>query len=359
MKILVYPFQKLAREHLQAWSDLQLASTDCDSAYFRPEFNRLAAEVGRPVKVGVMEVGGQPVGFFPFEPGSLGTAHPVGRRISDFHGALVAPGIEWSGEQLLRGCGLRRFCFDHLPVSQTPLLTDPYTIEPSPIIDLSGGMPGYLEALRARGEKMFAKTLKNRDKTEREFGPVRFCMHEPTAAALDACFTWKSEQYERTGAFNAFKSPWVVQLLRRISATDEPHFKGAVSTLYVGDQLVAVHVGMRTATVLHYWFTAHDQEHPCGRFTPGLQLLTSVIQGAGDAGIRKIDLGKGDFRYKREFGTGASQVAEGVCGGASVAATVHRSLSDTRRWLRKSAETAGLATPVRWYRQMRDWLVMR
>lgn len=359
MKIRVYSMNKLAREHWQAWSDLQIASADCDSPYFRPEFHALAAEAGRPVNVGVMELHGQPVGFFPFETGTFGTALPVGLKLSDFHGVVTAPGLKWSGPQLLRGCGLRRFCFDHLLPSQTPLLGENFTLEPSPIADLSGGFAAYLEALRARGEKEFQRILKKREKLEREFGLVRFCLHEPTAAAIDACLAWKRAQYERTDALNVFKAPWAVKLLRRIAASDEPHFKGAVSTLYVGDELVAVHVGMRTASVLHHWFPAHNAGHACINYSPGLQLLAAMIEDYAASGIRRIDFGKGDYRYKRDFGTGAVDVAEGTCGNVAFATAIFRSLDDTRSWLRSGAESAGLTAPVRWYRQMRDWLAMR
>ena len=359
MKIRVYPIERLPAGLLQAWSDLQLSSADCDSPYFRPEFHQLAAAVGRPVHVGVMEQADRPVGFFPFETGAFRTASPVGLRLSDFHGALVAPGIEWSGAQLLRGCGVRRFRFDHLPTNQVALLGERYATAPSPLIDLGGGFESYLEALRARGEKEFQRTLKKRDKLERELGEVRFTLHETTEEAIHACLAWKAAQYERTGAVNVFKFPWVVDLLKRIAMCDESHFKGAVSTLRVRGELVAVHIGMRTNSVLHHWFPAHNPDHACNKYSPGLQLLAAMIEDFAACGIRRIDFGKGDFPYKRSFGTGATDVAEGVCGDTAMGRVIHRSLRDTRSWLRKTAESAGLTTPVRWYRQMRDWLVMR
>jgi CelD/BcsL family acetyltransferase involved in cellulose biosynthesis len=359
MKTRVYPIERLPSDLLQAWSALQIASADCDSPYFRPEFHQLAAEVGRPVKVGVMEEAGRPVGFFPFETGAFGTALPVGLRLSDFHGALITPGVEWSAAGLLRGCGVRRFHFDHLPTNQTAWLGTHYVTARSPIVDLSGGFEGYLESLRVRGEKEFQRTLKKRDKLERELGEVRFCLHEPTTEAIDACLAWKAAQYERTGALNVFKSPWAVELIRRIAASDQPHFKGSVSTLRVRDELVAVHVGMRTDSVLHHWFPAHNADHACNKHSPGLQLLAAMIEDFAGSGICRIDFGKGDFSYKRSFGTGATEVAEGVCGDTALGTTIHRSLRQTRSWLRKTAESAGLTTPVRWYRQMRDWLVMQ
>jgi len=359
MKIRVFPFRRLSPEHVSAWSEIQMASAECDSPYFRPEFHQLAADVGRPVMVGVMEQGDRPVGFFPFERGSFGAALPVGLRLSDFHGAIVAHGVEWSGRELLRGCGLRRFVFDHLPTTQSPLITGPALVEPSPLIDLTPGFAAYRQQIKQRGEKELERTIKKREKMERELGPATFRFHEPVDAAINACVQWKTAQYERTGVLNVFRSPWVVDLLRRIARSDWPHFSGSVSTLYVGEELVAVHVGMRTASVLHHWFPTHNVEHSCVKHSPGLQLLVAMIEASAESGIHRIDFGKGEYRYKRDFGTGASEVAEGICGGGAMELALARSMKGARSWLRNTAERAGIVTPVRWYRQMRDWLVMR
>jgi CelD/BcsL family acetyltransferase involved in cellulose biosynthesis len=359
MKIRLYPLRRLAREHLAAWSEMQLAHAQYDSPYFRPEFHQVAAEVGRPVMVGVMEQGGRPVGFFPFEKSSFGTALPVGLRLSDFHGAIVADGIEWSASQLLSACGVRRFVFNHLPVNQQAFLPSATAIEPSPVIDVSRGLAGYQEELRNRGEKELPRVVKKRERGERELGPLRFCYHDPRPELIDACFAWKSRQYERTGALNVLRSPWVPDFLRRIARWDSPPFAGSVSTLHWNDELVAVHLGMRSATVLHQWFPTHDPDHACVRYSPGKQLLLGMIEGAAAAGMRRLDLGKGDYDYKRQFATGASEVAEGICGGGSWERTVSRSVKEARQWLRRTAETSGFTSPIRWYRHMRDWLVMR
>lgn len=359
MKIRVFPWKRLSQEHLAAWSAIQLASPECDSPYFRPEYHQLAAEVGRPVMVGVMEDGDRPVGFFPFERSSFGTGSPVGLRLSDFHGAIVAAGTKWSGNQMLRACGLRKFMFDHLPASQRQFLTGPARFEPSPFADLHAGYGPFREQLRQRGEKELEKTLKKRAKMEREVGPAQFLALDTAPAAFDACIAWKSLQYERTGALNVFRTPWVVDFLRRIASFTSPYFSGAVSTLSINHELLAVHVGMRTHRVQHHWFPTHNADHPCVRYSPGLQLLAEMLEACANAGIQRIDYGKGDYTYKRSFGTGSHEVAEGICGGGTLDKVFTRSVNNARSWLRKTAKVPGLATPVRWYRSVRDWAVMR
>jgi CelD/BcsL family acetyltransferase involved in cellulose biosynthesis len=346
MKIRVFSFHRLPAEHLAAWSELQLASAECDSPFFRPEYHALAAEVGRPVMVGVMEEGDRPVGFLPFELGASCTGLPVSLKLSDFQGAIVAPGVAWSGHRLLKGCGLRTFHFDALLATQAPLLTGPVNVEPSHLADLSAGYEAYRAGLRARGETELERTLRKQAKLDHEVGPVRLCIEHADPAVIDRCLRWKIAQYERTGARNAFRDAWAVELVTRIARTQTPHFAGTVSVLYVADEPVAVHLGMRTATVLHYWFPAHDVTHRALRYSPGLILLAAMIEHFARTGIRRLDFGKGDYRHKREFGTGERWVAEGACGNSRL-----------RTWLRTTAEGAGLAAPVRWYRQLRDGAV--
>jgi CelD/BcsL family acetyltransferase involved in cellulose biosynthesis len=359
MKIRVFPFDRLSHEHLDAWSAIQLANCECESPYFRPEFHQLAAAAGRPVMVAVMEAGDRPVGFFPFEKGNFGTALPVAAKLSDFHGAIVAPGTAFSASELLRACGLRRFKFDHLLETQRAFITAPVETANSLAIDLTSGFDVYRNELKRRGQKELERTIKKRNKLEKELGPVRFCIHEPSPEATTACLNWKSAQYERTGALNVFRTPWVVDLLGRIASSAGPYFFGAVSTLYVGDELVAVHVGMRTASVLHHWFPAHDAAHPGVKHSPGLQLLAAMIEDFAAIGIRRIDFGTGEYGYKQDFANANSRVVAGTCGPASLGSAVSRSLQGTKTRLRNAAQQAGLETPLVWYRQMRDWLAMR
>lgn len=359
MKIRVLPIRRLAAEHVQAWSEIQLQQSEFESPYFRPEYHQLAGAVGRPVFVGILEQGGEPVGFFPFERGAFGTGHPVGRRLSDFHGAIVATGTPWSGDELLRACGLRRFCFQHLLAQQTPLLNQPTVAQPSPVADLAQGYAAYRAELKLRGQNELERTVKKGQKTQRDIGTVQFTFHDTSAAVWQACLQWKAAQYERTGAFDVFRYSWVSEFLQRIIACESPHFAGCVSALRVNEQIVAVHIGMRSSRVLHHWFPSHDPEHPCAKYSPGLQMLVGMLEGAAAAGLQRLDFGAGDYRYKRDFSTSSKEVVEGECGAGILPLAVGRTLQDTRQAIRRAAESGGLDAPVRWYRNMRDWLVMR
>ena len=78
MNIRLIPAEQLTPEHVAAWADIQRAEAALDSPYFRPEFTQAVAAVRGDVEVGVLEEGGEPVGFFPFQRGRGNVARPVG-----------------------------------------------------------------------------------------------------------------------------------------------------------------------------------------------------------------------------------------------------------------------------------------
>ncbi len=62
------------------------------------------------------------------------------------------------------------------------------------------------------------------------------------------------EQRCRTKTFDILQIDWVLVALERIRTTDTPEFADVMSALYVKDDLIAAHLGMRTTTVMHHWF---------------------------------------------------------------------------------------------------------
>ena len=82
-----------------------------------------------------------------------------------------------------------------------------------------------------------------------------------------------------------------------------------MSTLYVGEELVAVHLGLRSDSVLHWWFPAYDRKYQA--YSPGLILLHSLLRQCNEHGITRLDLGKGAERYKAQYKTGDLTLAIG------------------------------------------------
>jgi len=324
MKINVIPAGRLSPDQVSAWGRLQSANPTLDSPFFRPEFTQAVAAVRDDVDVAVLEEADRPVGFFPFHPGRFQVGLPVGYPLSDFQGVIAGYDLAWDPKHLLRGCRLKGWRFNHLLACQAPF--GPYHCVPadSPYMDLSRGFAAYVQEREAAGCDQFRNVRRKARKAEREIGPVRFEMHTDDQRVFHALLAWKTSQYRRQKATNYLAPAWSVALLENLRSsrvsdpggawlsqeTGQKVFSGVLSALYVGNRLAAAHLGMRSFGVLHFWFPAYDPE--LGKYSPGLVLLVEMARAAAARGIRRIDLGRGNERYKRSLMSGAIPLAEGA-----------------------------------------------
>ena len=290
-----------------AWRAIQEREPRFESPYFCPEFTQAVGTVRDDVRVVVIENDGRPAGFFPHQRAAWGRGSPVGGALSDYHGVIAGPESQWSVVELMRAAGLSVWSFDHLvdPAGRfAPYVTA--SAGSSPQIDLASFEPPPDFARKAR-------------KLAREVGELSFSLHDASAIALERLFEWKSDQYRRTGLTDAFGVRWTGQLLTRLMGIDTPGFAGICSVLRAGGEIVAVHAGMRGRGVLHWWFPTYEPRHAA--YSPGIILLLRMAAALGSG---KIDLGKGDARYKRSLMTGAAPLREGAVELPSLAATARR-----------------------------------
>ena len=313
-----------------AWRSIQEREPRFESPYFCPEFTRAVGTVRDDVRVVVIENDGRPVGFFPHQRAAWGRGSPVGGPVSDYHGVIVAPQAEWSVPELMRAARLSVWSFDHL-VDTTGRFAPYVTASAaSPQIDLAALAPAPDFARKAR-------------KLAREVGELSFSVHDASAATLERVFEWKSDQYRRTGQTDAFAVRWTGELLRRLMVIEACGFAGACSVLRAGDEIVAVHAGMRSRSVLHWWIPTYKPAYAA--YSPGILLLLRIAAAARALGIQRIDLGKGDARYKGSLMTGAAPLREGFVELPSLVATVRR--------LRRAAESrAAWQLPLRALRRL-------
>jgi CelD/BcsL family acetyltransferase involved in cellulose biosynthesis len=166
---------------------------------------------------------------------------------------------------------------------------------------------------------------------------------------MQALRRWKSSQFDRTGTFDLFRLTWVRELLERVWRTKTNKFSGVLSALYAADEVVAVHMGMQSGNVLAWWFPAYNPQYES--FSPGLILLTKILQASNDAGIQRLDLGRGAERYKSSFANDAWQISEGVVDKRPMNRTIRRGLFQLRN-LATSSPWASL--PLRYYRKFKQ-----
>jgi CelD/BcsL family acetyltransferase involved in cellulose biosynthesis len=330
---------------VEAWRAIQAGERSFESPYFCPEFTQAVAGVRDDVRVAVIENGGRPAGFFPHQRSAFGAGSPVGGPLSDYHGVVAAPGSEWNVPDLMRASKLSLWSFDHLACADSRF--DDYVTgrASSPQADLGQGYEAYLKARRAASDQIVQAERKAR-KLARELGKAEFALHDPDPEVLDTLIGWKRGQYLRSGITDVFAAPWTGALLRRVARAQAADFAGVCSTLRVGGRLVAAHMGMRSRNVLHYWFPAYDPEF--AKYSVGLVLLLEMARALAAAGIRVIDFGKGDDRYKQAAMTGAAELGEGVVELPSLAAAARRARRGLESWVRRSP-LAGIARiPGRW-----------
>ncbi|HND53901.1 MAG TPA: GNAT family N-acetyltransferase [Pirellulaceae bacterium] len=386
----------MTAKELARWSELQQQDPTRASPFFRPEFAQLAGRQFESSRVAVWHDDGEPVAFFPFQTDGARHGAPIGDVYCDFQGLVAARGFELTDDDLVADCDLRSFRFHHF-VEDSPLFRghDFRTWE-SPYIDLEGGFEIYRDERKRAGSGALAYAAQRQRKLEREVGPVRVELNCTEESVFRRLIEWKSDQYVARGAPNYVAAPearrflesvWREGLARRFSdydvttqpsdsrlgagrsheqqsqvqrsyeqRTDRRLFDGPLAALYAGSTLVAVHLGLRSGRVLHYWFPAYNTEF--ATYSPGMLLLVRLLETAQSEGIARVDLGRGDEAYKLRLMNGVATVREGAYDTGVVRSTLRRGWYATRRMISASPLGNPARTLVRgmrrWWHQLRD-----
>lgn len=339
----------LNSHHLSTWSELRDSDPILANPFFDTGFARAVDDVCGNVKIAVLRVGREILGFFPFQTESAVAGLPLGTRVAEIQGAIVRPETEWDPLQILHAAGLKSWAFDCVPRWQQPLSAYQFCVDQFPFISLGDGFESYRLEQRQAGSRQIQQALRKERRLARERGPLRFEMHTDDEAAMEAVWRWKSSQYERTGTFDLFRLTWVRELLEQLRRTQIDGFSGVLSALYAADEVVAVHMGIRSGNVLAWCFPTYNRQYKS--FSPGLILLTKILQNANDAGIQRVDLGRGPERYKSSFANGDWKISEGVVDARPMNRSIRRGLFQ----LRDFADSSPWARlPMRYYRRFKQ-----
>ena len=314
MDVRVYRPAELAPADRAAWSRLQERAWQTGrealaNPFLAPEFTAAVARFRRGARVAVVREDGRPAAFFPFERGAFGAGRAIGLGLSDCQGVVARTGFHWDARELLGACRLAVWEFDHLACGQPPFEAGARGSYASPVMDVGSGYEAYLAHLRGHAAKFTRTTLAKERRLARDVGEVRYVHDERDPAALAALMAWKSAQYRRTGRGDRFGRPWIVRLVRELSAAHGDRFAGLLSVLYAGGRPVAAHFGLRSDRVLACWFPAYDPAF--ARYSPGLVLHLRMARAAAGEGIAYLDLGRGDKEYKDALKTRELTVHEG------------------------------------------------
>jgi CelD/BcsL family acetyltransferase involved in cellulose biosynthesis len=332
------------------WLDIQAASRVYESPYFRPEFTRAIGDVRHDAEVVVIEDEGQNVGYFPFQRGKLNLGRPIGGKMSDYHGPIVRPGTEFDPGELLAACRLACWDFDHL-VTATSAFEPFVTVrDKSPQMDLNEGFAAYSRHRRDAGSDAVHRQGQKTRKLAREVGAVQFDFDANDEEAYALLLRWKSEQFTRTGLTDVFSFEWTRSLLDKLRQHRGREFSAPLSILRAGDKVAAACLSLRSGSVLHSWFTAYNPE--MSSYSPGMSLFVRLGEEAEQLGLRTVDLGRGEERYKWSLANASAVVCEGSVSRRSLGTLLRSGWRQTRDWVNRSP----LAGTTKLLKPMREWM---
>lgn len=309
MDIKIVQPEELTADQKEVWCRMMGPEKGTDSPFFHPDYLVLLGNFRKSVRVAIIKENSSLVGFFPFERhGEVG--RPPGIKLTDFQGIISHSGNPIDTRKLLTGCNLVCHHFDHIVACQPLFQKYHYKVEDSLYMDLSRGYENYVAENKKSGSKLISRLSRFKRKLEREIGPSRFTWNSTDEQDFQTLLRLKSAQRKQTRTFDILQFEWVKAFLNQIRKMDSPDFGGVLSTLHVQDRLVAVHLGIRTKDVLHYWFPAYEYEF--SKYSPGLLLHLAFTKAAAESGIIRIDLGKGDDFHKKGLGSGSIPVALGA-----------------------------------------------
>lgn len=345
MKINLVPASQLSAEQIAVWDSLQKSEPSLSGPFFRPEFCQALAAVCPHIEVAVLEEGQETVGFFAFQRRSGKVGRPVGGPLSDYHGLVLKSNVEVDVEQLFRRCGLNAWHFDHLIADQMAFQGHHWSRTSSPYINTLLGFQQYQQNRRMAGSQVVARTYQKQRKLEREVGKVRFEVENRDPFTLNSLISWKAAQYHKSVLYDMFAPQWTRDLFRTLLTSDNPALYGAMSAMYVNDELASVFYLLRSHRVAHAWCTAYRRD--LAKYSPGYQLLLETVKRAGAEGIDRIDLGRGTERYKQSFMTGAVPIAEGSVDLRATTRALRRIWHFTHKWVGDSSLRKPLTVPWR------------
>ena len=326
---LVRP-RELSAARLEHWAELQSQDIALDSPYLSPGWARAVEAAQQPadhVRVVVVRKNGRDVGYMPARIGAL-TAMPAGAPMCDYQALVAEPGVEVSPRQLVQALGVQRFDFSHWIEGVAPFSDCARGRDLSHAVDVSGGYAAYEAERKAAGVGVLKDCDRKRRKAEREAGPVVFTAYSRSEAAFERLIELKRVQYRATGQTDIFEAGWTLRLLRDLFDSRNPDFGSMLSTLHIGEQLAAVQMNLRGRHTVHAWIIAHDPA--LERFSPGILLFQSILRWMDETPHHRLDLGPGDYRFKRELANAGQWVTHGTAGVPSPALLVRQAAYDVR-----------------------------
>lgn len=296
----------LGQVERELWASFRAAQPHLANPYFDIRYTLAAAEVCPDAYVAVVHRGGRIDGFLPFQRrGSR--IQPLGAPLTDYHGIVGRPGVDFDLAGIVRQLSADRFRFSGL---KAPVAPHGATIHRAMVADLSGGFEAYLANRRLAGHADFLKDKRRRLKLiTRDHAPITLSFGADDPGALGFILRLKREQLARAGQHDIFDCGWTERLLRRLLEHEDADFGARIAVLRTGEAIAAAEIGLMSGTAYHLWFPVYD--HAYHRYSPGQLMTLETLRRLAERGVTHVDFGPAGETYKRAFADPCEMVFEG------------------------------------------------
>lgn len=173
---------------------------------------------------------------------------------------------------------------------------------PAPYLDWSlfPAFDDYRKFIKQRRRDSVRKLERLRRRMEEKFGGLRFCANDERSDVLEFARRWKSQQLRATGESDFFADPRTIEFFELLRARSLL----TSSTLRTADgQLLSVWLGAIHEKVWSGWIFTYDRSPDIAHFSPGHQLVQSMLEESHRLGHRKFDFSIGSNDYKWVYAT--------------------------------------------------------
>ncbi len=322
--------QCLTPELATTWRALQGRRRAWDSPFLSPDW-AMAVDRSRGddgVRVAVVSDRGEARAFMAVCAGRM-TAIAPGGALCDYEGLVGDPGPCFDPRALVGALGVDRYDFSHVLDGAQGFAAHGRGQDVSWIVDLPDGYEAYAAARRAAGVSALKELDRKRRKAEREIGTPVFKACSASQADFDRLIALKREQYRATGQTDVLAPPWTRRLLQDLFAAEASEFGARLFTLHIGGELAATQFHLMGQRTIHAWMIAHEARYE--RYSPGLLLFQDILRWMDGQPYDRLDLGYGDYRFKRELSNGRQTLTHGFVGQPSAASLVREAAYGVRR----------------------------
>ena len=306
LAFITRPVTKLASEERAAWVELLNLHPENRRAFMSPAYAEAVAAVNASAVVLVGYANGKPICFLPLQrrpdwSGRLGVYEPIGGVMTDYFGLVAAPDLKIDIAKALRRSGLSVVAFTHLEAEQLKHGLQGDNPRVGLQTHIEAPVDEFWSRLRKTDKKFVSDTERRERKLVADHGEIHFELESSSPDAdLQTLIQMKCAQYERTDRQEApLFAQRNVDLLFRLLDEKSAQCTGVLSTLKLGEKMVAGHFGLRCHETLHYWFPVYDPAY--STYAPGRILFRHVLQSIAQKGVTLIDRGEGDTQAKRDF----------------------------------------------------------